>query len=598
MRLIKALVAAGLFAFALSAHPSAQSPNANHVVAGQIQVKFTPGATGQAKADAHRQGGGRVLNEIVSTGLQLVAVAAGDETGAMNRYRRNPNVLYAEPNFIRSVPEPIGERAPITHVPGTETIPGDHLFKEQWALHNTGQLFYCVIPEFPDFCFYVGTPDADIDAPEAWAISTGHAVTVAVIDTGIDYTHPDLAANYAGGIDYVTPDGDPMDDHGHGTHVAGTIAQTTNNAKGTAGLAFCATLMPIKVLSKQGYGTVADVAEGIRFAADNGAQVINMSLGGPIKSKILEDAVAHANGKGVLIVAAAGNSGRSVGYPAAYPGVFAVSATDSNDKIAWFSSRGPEVGIGAPGVAVTQQTICEGGKNKCEIFGTFNGTSMASPHVAGAAAMVVSMGVTDAASVRSALEASAKPKPQEEKNLFGAGILDAAAAVARAHWLHVGMRLAALFALFAFVAARIKKSRGELALTPLAIGGALVGAVGLLPIAPMLHLGSVGLVRPIVELLMRPFGEWDLVFGAGLHRWLPLANALPAMIGVALLFGSKRLRPGVGGFALGSAALLAQIAFSADVAFGLGALVLRAWMVANVLVCIWMAQMCLDRKTA
>ena len=160
---------------ALTAHPSAQSPNANHVVAGQILVKFTPGATGQAKADAHRQGGGRVLNEIASTGLQLVAVAAGDETGAINRYRRNPNVLYAEPNFIRSVPEPVGDRTPITHVPGTETIPGDHWFKEQWALHNTGQLFYCVIPEIPDFCFYVGTPDADIDAPEAWAISTGHA---------------------------------------------------------------------------------------------------------------------------------------------------------------------------------------------------------------------------------------------------------------------------------------------------------------------------------------------------------------------------------------------------------------------------------------
>src|SRR5215208_1513159 len=130
MRLIKALVAAGLFALALNAHPSAQSPGANHVVAGQILVKFTIGATAQAKADAHRQGGGRVLNQIASTGVQLVAVAVGDETAAMNRYRRNPNVVYAEPNFIRSVPEPSGERTPITHVQGAATIPGDHWFKE------------------------------------------------------------------------------------------------------------------------------------------------------------------------------------------------------------------------------------------------------------------------------------------------------------------------------------------------------------------------------------------------------------------------------------------------------------------------------------
>src|SRR5207253_229267 len=119
------------------------------------------------------------------------------------------------------------------------------------------------------------------------------------------------------------------DDQGHGTHVAGTIAQTTNNGLGTAGLAYCATLMPVKVLNKQGFGSVANVAEGIRFAADEGAQIINLSLGGPIKSRILEDAVAHALDRGVVIVAAAGNSGRKVGWPAAYPGVVAVSASDA-----------------------------------------------------------------------------------------------------------------------------------------------------------------------------------------------------------------------------------------------------------------------------
>jgi serine protease len=246
-------------------------------------------------------------------------------------------------------------------------------------------------------------------------------------------------------------------------------------------------------------------------------------------------------------------------------------------------------------VNVTQQTICDGGKNKCEIFGTFNGTSMASPHVAGVAAMVVSMGVTDADAVRSTLEATATPK--EEKNLYGAGILDAGAAVAKAHWTHLIMRLAALAGLFLFVAAQIKRGKGALTKNPLALGGALLGAVGLLPIAPLIHLSSIDAVRPIAEFLMRPLGEWDLIFGAGLHKWLPLANALPAMVGVAFLFGSRRLRPGVGGLALGSAALLVQLAVSADVAFGAGSLGLRVWAVLNALVCMWIARLCLDTKS-
>ena len=436
----------------------------------------------------------------------------------------------------------------------------------------------------------------------AWNYACGRGVTVAIIDTGVacfdkgPFTKgSDLEGTRCeGGYDFVNDRDEASDDHGHGTHVAGTVAQTTNNGKGVAGLAFCSTLMPIKVLSKGGFGTVANVAEGIRFAADNGAQVINMSLGGPIKSQILEDAVEHAKKRGVLIVAAAGNSGRSVGYPAAYPGVVAVSATDSNDKIAWFSSRGPEVAIGAPGVNVTQQTVCDGGKNKCEVFGTFNGTSMASPHVAGAAAMVVGMGITEPGAVLSALQGSATPK--EEKNLYGAGVLDVGAAVAHAHWLHVGMRLAALASFFVLLGTQIKKRRGQLLTSPLAIVGALIGSVGLLPIAPLLHLGSFGPMRTALELLMRPFGEWDLFFGVGLHKWLPLANALPAMAGVSFLFGSKLLRPGGGGFALGSAALFAQLAISADVAFGLGSFALRLWMVANLAACLWMARMCLDKK--
>jgi serine protease len=441
-----------------------------------------------------------------------------------------------------------------------------------------------------------------VGAETAWDYTCGMGVTVAVIDTGVAcfdkgpfMKGTDLSGTRCdGGYNFVDNSKEAYDDHGHGTHVAGTIAQTTNNGKGTAGLAYCATLMPIKVLSKRGFGTVANVAEGIRFAADNGAQVINMSLGGPIKSQVLEDAVNHAIKKGVIIVAAAGNSGKDVGYPAAYPGVIAVSATDANDKIAWFSSRGPEVAIAAPGVGVTQQTVCDGGKNKCEIFGTFSGTSMASPHVAGVAAMVVGMGVTDASSVRAALQSTAVAK--DDPKLYGAGILNGASAVSRTHWWHVALRLAALAALFTFVSRRIRRLGGQVAKSKLAAFGAIVAAVGLLPFAPLLKLAPhVASFRPALELAMRPFGEWDLVWNASVHKWLVLASALPALALTMILF-QTRLRRFVGGFALGSAALATQIALTGDVAFWAGSMMLRVWTIASALICLWIARIALDAK--
>ena len=215
-----------------------------------------------------------------------------------------------------------------------------------------------------------------VGAESAWEYGCGRGVTVAVIDTGVacfdkgPFTKgTDLAGTRCvPGYNFSGKSDDASDDHGHGTHVAGTIAQTTHNGMGTAGLAYCANLMPIKVLSGSGSGTNTDVAEGIRFAADHGAQIMNLSLGGPFPSAVIAKAVKHAQAKGVLVVAAAGNSGRSVGYPAAYEGVLAVSATDSNDGLAWFSSRGKQVGIGAPGVSVTQQTVCNGGLDRCEQF--------------------------------------------------------------------------------------------------------------------------------------------------------------------------------------------------------------------------------------
>jgi len=496
--------------------------------------------------------------------LEVADVDVAREGAILDALSRDPRVEHAEPMALY--------RATF--------VPDDPLYaSKQWHLKRVG-------------------------AETAWGYSCGQGITIAVIDTGVACFDKgpfsrgtDLAGTRCeGGWNFVDDNGEAADDHGHGTHVAGTIAQTTNNGMGTAGLAYCATLMPVKVLSKGGFGTVANVAEGIRFAADNGAQVINMSLGGPIKSRILEDAVDHALSKGVIIVAAAGNSGKSVGWPAAYPGVVAVSATDDKDKIAWFSSRGPEVAIAAPGVAVTQQTVCNGGKAKCEIFGTFNGTSMASPHVAGIAAMVESLGVTEPGAVRDALTSTARP--QEGKNLYGAGIVDAAAAASHAFWKHVAWRGLALLALGWLVGRRIRKNGGKVARTAGSVVGALVTSVGLLPFAPALGLaGYAGRMRTVLELAMRPLGEWDLVLmGAGFHRWLLLASALPAVGLTMLAFSSKRIRPIIGGVALGTAALLTQLAWSGDAAFVGGPLLARVWTVVNALVCLWLARTALDAR--
>lgn len=481
------------------------------------------------------------------------------------------SVLSADPH-VEGV-----ERAAIAQAYWT---PNDPKFAEQWHMTRAG-------------------------GEQAWEYACGQGVTVAVVDTGIacydtnGFTKAtDLAGTTCvGGYNFVGKNEIAADDQSHGTHVAGTIAQTTNNGVGVAGLAHCAKLMPVKVLSAKGWGTMADVAEGIRWAADHGAQVINLSLGSSQKSPVVEKAVNHALKKGVVVVAAAGNSGRSVGYPAGYPGVIAVSATDKNDNIAWFSSRGPEVAIGAPGVGVTQQTICENGKNKCEIWGVFNGTSMASPHVAGAAALLVGQGITDPDAVKAQLQSTATAK--EDKNLFGAGILEAGKATFRTHWVHVGVRLAALFALFTLVASRIKKRGGSVAGGPGAIGAALFGSIGLLPFLPLLGIPArLGGARIFAELAMKPLGEWTLLVSPGVHKWLLLASALPAFAATALFFGSKRLRPMVGGLALGTAALLTQMGISGEVWYAFGGVAMRLWCVVNIALCLWVARMTLDKKSA
>jgi subtilisin family serine protease len=406
MRVITAIAVVILVTVSFDARPSAQAAAQGNAVAAQILVKFRPGASGAAKADAHRAGGGRVLSEVSRTGVQLVGVAGGDETGAINRYRRNPNVLYAERNIVRHIPKPVSLAKPVNHTPGSELVPGDYYFKEQWALHNTGQQFYC----FPwifgeELCFYVGTPDADIDAPEAWGISTGSTVLVAVIDTGIDYTHPDLMFNYAGGVDFVNGDGDPMDDHGHGTHVSGTIAASLNNVtgdpsaeEGVVGVAPNARIVAYKVCDASGNCSDFAIEQGIAQAISVGAKVINMSLGGPEISQSLTDAVQDAWNAGIVIVAGAGNDGNTNKfYPAALPNVISVGAFDEDHRRASFSNYGSWVEISAPGNVIMSsypmsQCVESGVPGDAGCYNWLSGTSMATPHVSGAAALVWSRG--------------------------------------------------------------------------------------------------------------------------------------------------------------------------------------------------------------
>lgn len=553
---------------ASSEGPSFSATTSDDVVPGEILVDERDDVSAADEADLARIAGTALtpassLSESTDK-FEVGFVSPADEESVLEALRADPRVESAEPMAIYK----------------EAFVPNDPLYKEkQWHLKRVG-------------------------AETAWDYSCGQGVTVAVVDTGIAcydkapfMKGTDLRGTQCtSGWNFVDNRAEAWDDQGHGTHVAGTIAQTTNNGKGVAGLAYCATLMPVKVLSKQGWGTTANVAEGIRWAADHGAQVINLSLGGPIKSKILEDAVKHAVDEGALVVAAAGNSGKSVGYPAAYPEVLAVSATDSKDSIAWFSSRGPQVGIAAPGVAVTQQTICNNGRDKCEVFGTFNGTSMASPHVAGVAALLVSQGVTDPAALRADLQSTARPKA--EKNLYGAGILDAAAATTHVFYTHLLLRLGLLIALGILIARSIRKKNGKFRWGAGATFGALLTSIGLVPVLPLVGaLARSGSMRGWLELLARPLGEWDLVLGgAGLHRFLPLASAAPAVLGMLLFFGSKRLRPIVGGIAIGSAALLAQMAWSGETAFVLGTTMMRAWTVINALVCAWLARAALDQK--
>jgi subtilisin family serine protease len=351
-----------------------------------VLVKFRAGTSSRRMNRALSSAGcsqNRDFQTTLVQGLVHANITSGNSMQrTLNSLRNNRFVEFAEPNYLLTA----------------DVAPDDTRFSALWGLHNTGQTG--------------GLPDADIDAPEAWDITVGSAsVVIAVIDTGVDYTHSELAANLwrnpgevAGngidddgngfvddvrGWDFANNDNDPLDDNNHGTHVAGTIAAAGNNGVGVAGVNWRASLMALKFLTAAGAGSTAGAIASIDYAVSNGARVINASWGGGPFSVALFNAISAANNAGVLFVASAGNLGRDTdvapSYPASYnlANIIAVAATDDADTLAGFSNFGANsVDLGAPGVSILS-TILGGG------YAAFSGTSMAAPHVSGVAGLVL-----------------------------------------------------------------------------------------------------------------------------------------------------------------------------------------------------------------
>src|SRR3989442_1644363 len=384
--------------------------------ANEVLVKFRP-TTFQSVLQAQTAEEIDESEWVGGTGLLRFHSSRKNVATLVSELSARSDVEYAEPNYI-------------VH---TTAIPNDPRFGELWGLQNTGQIIQAS----------VGVPGADIGATAAWDISTGSRANVAaVIDTGIDYTHPDLAANVwsapvaftvtIGGQSITCPAGshgfnaitnvcDPLDDNNHGSHVSGTIGAVGNNGTGVVGVNWTASIMGSKFINASGSGTTANAINAIEFAvqakaafaATGGAnvRVLSNSWGGGAFSQALLDEINRANANDMLFVAAAGNSGTPNDlfplYPASYnaPNVVAVAATDNTDSLAFFSNFGPSsVHLGAPGVDVLSTTI--GGN-----YLYLSGTSMATPHVSGAALLVLSKCALNTASLKTLLLNNVYPIP-------------------------------------------------------------------------------------------------------------------------------------------------------------------------------------------
>jgi serine protease len=484
---------------------------------------------------------------------EIYTVETGDPEHVLAELRGEPDVEAADFQVLYRLPEDAfaAEDEGLVaedHDQLDKGFPNDPKYKYQWHLHQ-------------------------IHARETWKAAQGDGVIVAIVDTGVARV-PDLAkTELVPGWNFVTNTADATDDHGHGTHVAGTVAQSTHNGVGVAGVAFHAKIMPIKVLSARGSGSVSGIAEGIRYAADHGAKVINMSLGGPIASSVLAKAVKYAHDKGVTVVCAAGNDGRGkVSYPAAYPGAIAVAATQFDETTTFYSNWGKEIDIAAPGGntrvdqngdgmmdGVLQNTIVPGDTSRNDYL-LFMGTSMASPHVAGVAALVISQGVTDPDAVEKILKDTARAPKTAQKdsaNRYGAGIVDAAAAVKKAQLGYGSTELGLAVGLGALLLLGLRRG-GRLAMG-LGAGGwaALVVSASGLFFLPQLGLGAL----PGAAVFAHGFPEWDLLLGAASHGNALFYSAFFPVAATVLLYSRPRLRGVLAGFAVGVGAHLLFHAF-------------------------------------
>lgn len=540
---------------------SPRSASTGVAVPGLLAVDWKDGTT-KAEFDAVEGSFGIdvELNSVASAEAALTLAKGVDVTESLlARLRAHPLVEAAEPVFEYSA----------------TFAPDDPDFRYQWHMEQVG-------------------------ARAAWEWSTGDDVVVAVIDTGVARLSDLAETRFVAGYDFVSDDEDPEDDHGHGSHVAGTIAQTTHNHAGVAGLAHRAAIMPLKVLSASGSGTTVDIADAIRWAVDHGAKVLNLSLGGGGYSEVLADAVRDARDRGAVVVCAAGNGfGPPVNFPAAYDGAFAVSAVRFDRTLAPYSSYGKEVDLAAPGGdtsvdqngdgkpdGVLQQVL--GGE-----YALFQGTSMATPHVAAAAALVASAGVTRAEAIERILSETAQPIGDHDR--FGAGLLDAAAAV-RYVRLWGGLWRFALGLVVLLGAARLVRRRDR---TVRPIGAA--GITGLvLASAGALVLPLAGFGHPTPSaLIATPLPEWGRMLGGVMSTSPIFVSALVPFFALGL--SRVRILGGLAaGLCAGFAGYLAHAAFSGwvDVAWVPGRSLEVVWFVVNALLAAAFCAFCLRRPVS
>jgi len=370
---------------------AAQPPNKRMIVG------FKQGLASQVRDAKLKKFGLTRVETIADLGLEVAEMPVKGFQPTAVRMMADPDIYYVEEDFYTIWL--VNRAAPV--LPTLKAVTAN-LPKFQQTNATQGEMPWGVVR---------------VNAQKAWTKTRGAGVRVAVIDTGVDCSHPDLAANCVSGYNAFDKKKAPMDDQGHGTHVAGTIGAVADG-KGVVGVAPSVKIVPVKVLDAKGGGRLTTIIKGLIWVGNNNIDVANMSLGSPMGTIFMRLAVSYAKSRGVAVIAAAGNSGKSVGYPAAYGNTIAVSASDSNDGIAKFSSRGKQVDFIAPGVDI--KSTLPGGK-----YGRYSGTSMATPHVAGLAALAVAQGAKGFDGVKAALSRGAGPMSGLSAKEQGKGMIDA-----------------------------------------------------------------------------------------------------------------------------------------------------------------------------